>query len=99
MRLTDWDKHLSIWGQRPPGSPMTLGNMREQGFAGGVSNAVITLDLVRAEKPDIVIFEMVERFIAFRERADGSELSPSDLSGLDTARFIGISPEELAATR
>jgi alginate O-acetyltransferase complex protein AlgJ len=53
-------------------------------------------DLLHAERPDIVFFEMVERFIAFRFGPDGEKLLIGDLSGIDTAEFIGIPPQELA---
>lgn len=53
-------------------------------------------DLVRAERPDVVIFTIIERFLGMLD-GTGQRHLPDDLTGPDFAALTGSSPTELAA--
>lgn len=61
-----------------------------------LSSMSMYYDLVRAERPDVVIFQMIERFFLTGERdLNGNNIMPADLSGHSIEEFANISLADL----
>lgn len=63
-----------------------------------VGSPHVFYDLIRAEKPDIVFYQIIERFMAFKIGPGEEKLLPGDLTNMDSTTFLGISPDDLAQT-
>jgi alginate O-acetyltransferase complex protein AlgJ len=61
-----------------------------------VSSTDVYYDLLRSEQPDVVIFEMIERYVAMLDGTGVKAFLPRDFCAGSFAEFSGVSPSVLA---